>query len=173
MPSNQNPSTDANDMELALWMLDRMQDSEKFLGVIKAARVAGKRDILDSPDYVETHQTRLKKLYQSDAEEDAPMSSATAAKIEALMKRDLLSSKEELLEKALAAYLEQHPSGRDGLPTDWASTFRAARDEIEGRTSGAFEPGFIAQLATSARQEIVRQTREYHSRENGRDEREF
>jgi hypothetical protein len=160
MPSNQHPSTDASDQELALWMLDRMQDSEKFLAVIKAARVAGKRDVLDSSDYVETHQTRLKKFYQSDTEEDAPMSSSTAARIEALMKRDLLSSKEELLEKALAAYLEQHPSGRDGLPAEWASTFSAARDEIEGRTSGAFEPGFTAGLAASAREALARQAGE-------------
>jgi hypothetical protein len=158
MPINQSiPGPEASDKELALWMLDRMQDSEAFLAVIKAARVAGKRDVLDSPDYVEKHQGRLKKLYQSDTEDDAPMSSSTAAKIEALMKRDLLSSKEELLEKALAAYLEQHPAGRDGLPADWASTFEAARAEVEGRTTGAFEPGFTAGLAASAREELARQ----------------
>lgn len=173
MANNQPlPMSSASDQELALWMLDRMQDSESFLAVIKAARVGGKRDVLDSPDYVEKHQGRLKKLYQSDTEDDAPMSSSTAAKIEALMNRDLLSSKEELLEKALAAYLEQHPAGRDGLPADWASTFEAARAEVEGRTTGAFEPGFTAGLAASAREELERHAGIERDHGRGRDGRE-
>lgn len=33
-------------------MLERMRASERFLGVIKAARVAGHRDVLDTHDYV-------------------------------------------------------------------------------------------------------------------------
>ena len=170
MADNQGlPAANANDRDLALWMLERMRDSERFLGVIKAARVAGRRDVLDDPAYVARHGDRLKKLYQSDDEDEAPVSSATAAKIDALVKRDLLSSREELLEKALAAYLERHPKGLEGLPADWQTTFAAARAEIEGRTSGVFEPGFTAGLAKAARAEIARQTEAAVVKDRGRE----
>lgn len=161
------PTTGASDQVLALWMLERMRDSERFLGVIKAARTGGQRDVLDTPDYTALHQDRLKKLYQSDTEDDEPISSSTAAKIDAVMKRDLLSSKEELLEKALAAYLDQHPEVGKDLPSDWQTTFDAAQAEIEGRTSGAFEPGFTAGLAAAARQELSRQNEASPTRDAG------
>lgn len=169
MNSQRVPEVGASDTELALWMLDRMRDSEEFLGVIKAARVAGRRDVLDSEDYIERHKGRLKKLYQSDDEDETPISSSTAAKIEAVMKRDLLSSREELIEKAMAAYLEQHPRGMEGVPADWRSTFEAARAEVEGRTSGAFEPGFTASLASAAREELVRLNETVKERDSGRE----
>ena len=169
MPNNHMtmPTNDSSDQALALWMLERIRDSDRFLGVIKAARADGNRDVLDTPDYTARHQERLKKLYQSDTEDETPISSATAAKIEALLKRDLLSSKEELLEKALAAYLEQHPEGGKDLPSDWQTTFEAAQAEIEGRTSGAFEPGFTAGLAAAARQELSRQNETEKTRDVG------
>ena len=165
------PDKDMPDKDLALWMLERMGDSEEFLGVLRKARLAGSRDVLDMPALVAPHLKRLGKLFQSDTEDDVAASPSTAAKIEAVMKRDLLSSPEEFIEKALAAYLEKHPRGAEGLPNEWQSTIEAARAEIEGRTSGAFEPGLTAELAASARQELARQDAE-HSRSRGRDGRE-
>ncbi len=105
----------------------------------------------------------------SDTEDDEPIPPTTAAKIEAVLKRDLLSSKEELLEKALAAYLDQHPEIGKDLPSDWQTTFEAAQAEIEGRTSGAFEPGFMAGLAEQARQELSRQNETDKTRDTGRE----
>jgi len=150
------PAVDASDASLALWMLELMRDSAGFLDVIRSSRKARRRDVLDTPDYVERHQSRLRKLYQSDAEDDAPMTSATSAKIAAVIVRDMLSSREELIEKALSAYLEKHPGSLD---TEWQTTFEAARAEIEGRTKGAFEPGFVGGLAAAAREELQRETR--------------
>ena len=163
------PTADASDQALALWMLERMRDSDRFLRVLKAARASGQRDALDTPDYIDRHQDRLKKLYQSETEEEEDIPPTTAAKIEALLKRDMLSSKEELLEKALAAYLEQHAQGGKDLPSDWQTTFEAAQAEIEGRTSGAFEPGFTAGLAAQARQELSRQNETDKTRDTGRE----
>lgn len=151
------PHKGATDKELALWMLDRMRDSEEFLGVLQKARKAGKPDVLDKPDYVARHKARLAKLYTSDTEDDVPVSPATIAKIEILMERDMLSSPEEFIEKALAAYIEKHPRGMESLDANWQSTFDAARAEIEGQTQGIFEPGFTAGLAASAREELARQ----------------
>ena len=163
-----HPHRDMPDQALALWMLDRMRDSEEFLGVIQAARKAGRPDVLDEPDYVARHKGRLAKLYQSDEDDedtiDAPPS--LAAKIDAVMRRDMISSVEELLEKALAAYIDNHPSKNEGLPKNWQTTFDVARAEIEGKTSGAFEPGFVANLAASARAEIDRSAEADHAREN-------
>jgi hypothetical protein len=146
-----------SEKELALWMLDKMRDSEEFLGVLKAARNAGKTDILDTPDYVAKHKGRLKKLYQGDVDDDVDVPSSLAGEVDAIASRDLLSSREEFVEKALRAYIDQHPSGADGLPADWQTTFDAARAEIEGHTSGAFEPGFVGRLAEAARQELERE----------------
>lgn len=171
MPNEiETPWADASDRELALWILEKMQDSANFLGVIKAARVKGRCDVLDGPDYVERHQGRLKRLHQSDGGDDMPVSPAVAAKIDALVKRDLLSSREELIEKAIAAYLERHPRGLEELPADWQPTIEAARAEIEGRTSGHFEAGFTAELAAAAREELARQVDASRSAErNGRE----
>jgi hypothetical protein len=146
------PHKDMADKELALWMLERMKDSQEFLGIIQKARFAGSPDVLDTPEYVGRHKQRLRKLYQSDTEGEVSTSVSTVAKIEALMKRDMLSSPEEFIEKALAAYIEKH--GNDGLPTEWQSTFVAARNEIEGKTSGAFDPELVVSLASNARSEL-------------------
>ena len=156
--SSDLPKTGAADKELALWMLERMRLSEQSLGAIRQARSAGGTDVLDTPDYVELHTKRLAPLYKGADEEvfDAPAS--LVAKIEMLAKRDMLSSPEEFIEKALAAYIAKHPKGDTDLPPHWQSTVDAARAEIEGRTSGAFKPGFTAELATAARAEIARRT---------------
>ena len=106
--------------ELALWMLERMRDSEEFLGVIQAGRVSGRPDVLDSPEYVTRHKDRLKKLYQSDDEEIIDAPPALAAKIKAIMQRDMISSVEELFEKALAAYIALHPEKAAGLPVNFS-----------------------------------------------------
>ncbi len=173
MPNSSSPlpHIDTPDRELALWMLERMRDSEEFLGVLQKARKAGTRDVLDTPDYVARHKARLSKLYKSDTEDDVEISATTVAKIEMLMARDMLSSPEEFIEKALAAYIEKHPRGAEGLTNDWKTTFDAARAEIEGRTSGAFEPGFTAGLAASAREELARQAND-RTRTNERGGRE-
>jgi hypothetical protein len=153
-------------------MLERVKDSDEFLGTLRAARIAGKRDLLDEPRYVDRHKSKLKKLYQSDDEEtvDAPPSLAGA--IDEIAARDLLSSREELIEKALLAYIDAHPKGAEGLPTGWQTTFDAARAEIEGRTSGAFEPGFVADLAAAARREMARERTADQQRIRGEHERE-
>lgn len=159
MPNNAfpAPSMSSSDKELALWMLERMRASERFLGVIKAARVAGHRDVLDTHDYVDLHRKRLKKLFQSAAGDDEDLPPATAAKVAAIMKRDLLSSPEEVLEKALDAYLELNPRGLEGVDVERQSLFDLARDEVEGRTSGEFKPGFTGELAAAARNELTQQ----------------
>ena len=145
------------DKDLALWMLERMRDSEEFLAVLQKARRAGKPDVLDTPAYVARHKARLAKLYTADAEDDVEVFEETKKKIEFLMARDMLSSPEEFIEKALAAYIEKHPRGAEGIDGHWQSTFDAARAEIEGKTQGMFEPGFTAGLAASAREELARQ----------------
>lgn len=158
MPNSSSPlpHNGMPDKELALWMLVRMRDSEEFLGVLQKARKASKPDVLDTPEYVARHKARLAKLYTSDSEEDVPVSPTTRAKIEMLIARDMLSSPEEFIEKALAAYIERHPRGAEGIEGNWQSTFDAARAEIEGKTQGMFEPGFTAGLAASAREELAR-----------------
>ena len=158
------------DKELALWMLDRMADSDEFLGVLRKARAAGKRDILDTPDYIAKHKARLLKLHKADSEEDTDVTTAAAAWIDALVERDLLSSREEFIDKAIAAYIEKY--GADQLPGADKSIVEAARDEIEGKTNGAFEPGFAAGLAAAARSELDRQAAAEHSRVAGRRSRE-
>jgi hypothetical protein len=161
------------DRALALWMLDRMADSEEFLAVIQAARVTGKTDVLDTPDYVATHKARLKKLYTgSDDDEPTEVPAALVGAIEAIIERDMISGVEEFLEKVIAAYVEKHPLHTQGLPQQWRSTFEAARTEIEGKTSGMFAPDFTARLAASARQEIDRQQTAERERAAGRDGRD-
>lgn len=150
-----NDSNTKSDRELALWMLDRMADSDEFLGVLRKARVAGKPHILDTPDYIARHKARLLKLHKADSDEDTDITTAAAAWIDALIERDLLSSREEFIDKAIAAYVEKY--GADRLPGADKSVLDAARDEIEGRTSGAFEAGFTASLAAQARSELDRQ----------------
>ncbi len=169
MASDVDP-VNKTDQELALWMLERMRDSEEFLGVIRAARTAGTRDVLDTPGYVARHQGRLKKLYQSDSEDPVESTARLSSVIDELVARDLLSSREELMEKALKAYLDRHPKGAEGLPAEWQTTFDAARAEIEGKTQGTFEPGFVAALAGAARQELERHATQEKDRTRGRDQ---
>jgi hypothetical protein len=152
-----NEPTGGSDSDLALWMLERMKDSDEFLGTLRAARIAGKRDLLDEPRYVDRHKGKLKKLYQSDDEETVDTPTSLAGAIDEIAARDLLSSREELIEKAILAYIDAHPKGAEGLPAGWQTTFDAARAEIEGRASGAFQPGFVASLAAAARLELTRQ----------------
>lgn len=147
------PRADMPDKELALWMLQRMRDSAGFMDVLRNARVQGKRDVLDTPAYVARNGKRVANLFQSDTEEDVAAASSTAQTIEEIMRRDLISSPEEFLEKAIAAYIEKH--GAKDLPAEWQSTFEAAQAEIEGRTQGVFEAGFVEKLAGAAREELV------------------
>ena len=163
-----NDLSEKSDKELALWMLERMRDSEQFLGVIRAARSAGGTDVLDNPDYVALHTKRIAPLYQGDDEETVAVPASLVGEIEKLAERDLLSGPEELIEKAIAAYIKAHPKGDTDLPKNWQSTFEAARAEIEGHTSGAFKPGFTAELATAARQEIARRAGSEKSRGSDR-----
>lgn len=156
-----------SDRDLALWMLERMKDSSEFLAVLEAARRKGAPDVLDTPDYVARHKDRLKKLYQGSDEEDVGVTSSAAAKMAALAERDLLSSREELIEKAIAAYLAQHPRGTEGLPREWQSTFDLARAAVEGRVTGAFGATFVADLAQSAREEMARQAEKARARDRG------
>lgn len=153
-----------SEKELALWMLNKMRDSERFLDVIRSARNAGAPDILDTPEYVARHKARLAKLYQSDEGGPVEAPQGVAAQVEGLKNRDLLSSREELIEKALAAYLAQHPRGAHNLPKDWASTFELAQAEIEGRVTGAFQKGFVAELAQAARDEMAKEAINSHGR---------
>jgi hypothetical protein len=162
----QDPRTDR---ELALWMLEQMRESEAFLAMLRAARRQGRRDILDTREDIEPHRKRLGVLFDGDEDVivgDAPPRLVSV--IEEVMARDLLSGREEFLEQALAAYLEQHPRGSEGLPIEWQTTIEAARDEIEGRTEGAFEAGFIGKLAAAAREEIARSSEHDREHDNSR-----
>jgi len=169
MPSE---PTDRSDQELALWMLERMKDSAEFLGTLRAARVKGKRDILDAPEYIDRHKGRLKKLYQGDEDETVDAPTSLAGTIDEIAARDLLSGREELIEKAIAAYLDAHPRGAEGLPAAWQTTFDLARAEIEGKTQGGFQPGFVADLAAAARRELAREAAIEAQRTRGGQERE-
>lgn len=157
------------DQALALWMLDRIRDSEEFLGVIQAARLSGIPDVLDTPHYMSRHRTRLKRLFQDDEEDAVDVPAGLAGTIDALIIRDGLSSAEELIEKAIAAYIERHPRGREGLPPDGLTTFRLARSEIEGKSTGAFRPGFVAGLASLARDELARVAAADRARNQGQE----
>lgn len=161
-----------SEQQLALWMLEKMQDSEAFLRDVRAARVKGKPDILDEPQFVDPHKTRLKRLFQTGDGEDVDLPASAAAVIEELVARDALSSPEELIEKALAAYVDKHPDGAKGLPENWQSTIELARAEIEGRTQGAFRDGFVAELAGAARAEMDREAEAGRNRDRERGGRE-
>lgn len=161
-----------SDRDLALWMLEQMRESEEFLGMLRAARRRGERDVLDIPEFAALHQGRLAKLFQGDDDGDpTEVPPALSGVIEEVISRDLLSGTEEFLEKALRAYLDAHPRGAEGLPEAWATTFEAARNEIEGITQGAFEPGFVTALAGAARQEIAQDAERDAKRARGDRER--
>lgn len=159
----------AGDKELALWMLDRIADSGEFLAVIRNARVKGRRDVLDTPDYVEKHKARRRKLFEGDDEETVTVPVELAAEIEALIGRDLLSGKEELIEKALTAFIVRHPERAAGAEAQWLPTVEAARAEVEGRTKGQFRKGLVKDLAAAARAELARQAEEQARDNAGKD----
>ena len=165
----QNNPTGESDKELALWMLERMRGSDEFLGVIRAARSAGEPHILDKAEITAQHTSRLAPLYQGDTELALEASDTVLAAMQTAKARNLLSCDEELLEKALAAFLAKNPKIGEGMPSDWPATFDLAKDEIEGRTSGAFKAGFVAELATAARGELARSASAEASQQSGRD----
>lgn len=71
--------------------------------------------------------------------------------------------------RSIRRLLDAHPNGATGLPSGWQTTFEMARDEIEGRTSGAFKPGFVADLAAlRARRSSGRRARNVGVRQAGR-----
>lgn len=156
------------EQQLALWMLGRMRDSEEFLGVIRAKRMAGERDVLDTPDYVKKHGERLKPLYQGARREAVDMDTETVAMMEAVSQRDVLSCHEELIEKAIAAYVKLHPKGEEDLPPGWRSTAALAEAHIKGEVKGAFSDGFTAELAGMARAEKARAAEADKSKLKGR-----
>ena len=165
MPNNLTTDDGMSERDLALWMLDQMQDSEKLLGILRRARVSGKRHQLDKPEIRALHLPALRKLHQGDDEETVEVPVTLAAKIAALVERDLLSGPEELIEKALAAYIER--TGTRELPTFELPTIDMARAEIEGRTTGMFHAGFVAELAGAARVEIAREAERDRERGQG------
>ena len=60
---------------------------------------------------------------------------------------------EELIEKAIEAYLRLSPKGEEDVPAGWKSTLALAEAEIRGEVRGQFAPGFVALLAGRARAE--------------------
>lgn len=166
------PIEERSDQELALWLLERMKDSAEFFATVRAARVKGRPDVLDESEHIERHAKRLRKLYQGDGDDTVEAPASLAGAIDEITARDVLSGREELIEKALQAYLDTHPKGAAGLPMEWQTTFDAARAEIEAKTSGTFEPEFVRNLAQAARQEIeqerlAEQARNAAAREHG------
>lgn len=157
-----------SDRELALWMLEQMRESEEFLAMLRAARKRGEPHPLDIPDVTQVQQAQLAKLFEGEEDEQpAEAPPRLGSVIDEIIARDLLSGREEFMEKALRAYLDAHPRGAQGLPLEWATTIEAARDEIEGRTQGAFEPGFVQSLAAAARQEIAQEAARTSGRDRG------
>lgn len=170
MPNSTTASDGMSERELALWMLGKMQDSETFIGVLRSARKAGEPHFLDSADIRALHRQRLRQLHEGDDEEIVDIPVTLAAKMAALIERDLLSGPEELIEKAIEAYVER--TGERDLPKERGATIAMARAEIEGRTSGVFHKGFVAGLARAARNEMAREAEQERDRGNDRDGRE-
>jgi hypothetical protein len=92
--------------------------------------------------------------------------------LERVGEQQLLSCPEEIIEKALAAYLQQNPQAAEAVDDDWPTSFASAEAELEGRTSGAFGPGFLAGLAAAAREERDRLKEAERSRDRDGRERE-
>ena len=146
----------SEEQTLALWMIERMRGSEEFLNLIRQQRVAGSPDGLDTPENIARHAERVAPLYRGESGEALDVPEKLAAAMAAVGMRDLLSCPEEMIEKAIAAYLKQHPSGEDDLPTGWKSTFALAEAEVRGEVRGQFAPNFVAALADRAREEQQR-----------------
>lgn len=169
--SSATPGADASDRDLALWMLERMRESDTFLESIRAARSAGGTDMLDRPEYTDAHRVRLAPLFEGDKLSTLDVSETVDAAVTKLKEFQLLSGNEELLEKVLAAFLAKHPKIATTVPADWPSTIDAARAEVEGKTKGRFRAGFTADLASAARRELERnaQADRSKSRDTGRE----
>ena len=162
--------TEQNDKVLALAMLAKIARSETLLSDICTARFAGRRDPLDSPDVVARHASRVKRLYQDSEEGEVGVPVSVAAAIDAATARDVLSCREELVEKAIAAYLQAHPRGTEGLPKDWQTTLALAEQQIEGQVKDAFRDNFVGELAQSERAERDQQKDRSRSNDRGRGE---
>lgn len=143
-----------SERQLALWMLDKMAGSKEFIGVLRQARSDGERHFLDTEEVRAMHMRRLKKLHQGDTEEVVEVPAVLAGKIAGIVDRDLLSGPDELIEKAIEAYIER--TGSRELPENRQPTLDMARAEVEGRTTGMFHSGFVAGLAGAAREEMAR-----------------
>ncbi|NDC59351.1 MAG: SgcJ/EcaC family oxidoreductase, partial [Alphaproteobacteria bacterium] len=102
---------------------------------------------------VARHASRVKRLYQDSEEGEVGVPVSVAAAIDAATARDVLSCREELVEKAIAAYLQAHPRGTEGLPKDWQTTLALAEQQIEGQVKDAFRDNFVGELAQSERAE--------------------
>ena len=62
----QNAASDGmSERQLALWMLEKMKDSEEFLGVLGSARAEGLPHFLDTPDIRALHTDRLRRRRRS------------------------------------------------------------------------------------------------------------
>lgn len=156
-----------SDKELALWMLDRIDASEKLLAARRSGSPAEQPDDRNSA----FDRRVLETLYRGPDAEDQRLPAALVGIMDAIGNRDLLAGREEVIEKALAAYISRHPNGNDGLPTAWQTTIAAARAEVEGRTTGNFAPNFVATLAKAARDEMVMEAnreRSSNERDSGR-----
>jgi hypothetical protein len=167
MANNATGHGGMTERELALWMLEKMKDSDTFLGILRKSRVEGQRHVLDTADIRALHVRRLKMLHQGDEEETVEVPVSLAGTIAALVERDLLSGPEELIEKAIAAYVER--TGERDLPRFSEGTIEMARAEIEGRTQGQFDAGFVKELAEAARAELAREAEAERDREQDRE----
>ena len=145
-----------SERELALWLLGRIEESDAVLERIRASRRASRPEMLDDPDLVAHLRRQVSHLFQGGDETTEELPAALAGLMEGLGARDALSSREELLEKALAAYLERNSHEATAPPEDWRTTVALARAEVEGEKTGAFREGFVADLAATARAELAR-----------------
>ena len=167
MPNDATAADGMSERELALWMLEKMKDSDTFLGILRKARADGDPHMLDKAELRALHLLRLKMLHEGDEEETVEVPVTLAGTIAALVERDLLSGPEELIEKAIAAYIER--TGERGLPAFTEPTIEMARAEIEGRTQGQFDPGLVRELASAARVELAREAEAEREQDRERD----
>ncbi len=155
------PDTSSN-RAMALWLLDRMDESAQFLGQLRAARHAGVSDMFDRPELITRHQKVLRKLTEDDSDEEpVDLPAALVAKLRALADRDLLSGPGQVIEAALALYIAKRPDLARELPPFAPMTPAAARAAIEAPGGSELE----AYLAEAARDELARE-REGQSRES-------
>jgi len=167
MANNSQSNDGMTERELALWMLEKMKDSETFLNILRKARAEGEPHVLDKADIRALHVLRLRMLHEGDEEETVEVPVSLAGTIAALVERDLLSGPEELIEKAIVAYIER--TGERDLPRFSEATIEMARAEIEGRTQGQFDGRFVSDLAMAARAELALEAEAERAREQDRE----